>query len=136
MKRSSQKEKLQSQPKIVQNYGFCEPTATIVWKQMVEKLHIKPGDFILWNVFPFHPYNPYNILSNRTPSAEELEQTEEILKEFLYIFKEKTLIAVGNTSQNTLKKFKNKLNITVQNVRHPSYGGAAQFCKQITSIMQ
>ena len=53
--------------KTVIKNGFTEPTATIVWKQMVDVLRVSPTNFVLWNAFPFHPYSENKILSNRKP---------------------------------------------------------------------
>lgn len=56
---------------IQQEKGFNEPTDSVVWKACLEA-GLSPCDFLLWNIFPFHPHKKENLLTNRTPSEEEL----------------------------------------------------------------
>lgn len=126
--------------KTVIKNGFAEPTATIVWKQMVDELDIKPTDFVLWNAFPFHPYNAkYGYLSNRKPADNELELTKEILVNFLDMFTKKELICcIGNVSQVFLANLKNgkyKDLCKDKEVRHPANGGANYFRNGIQALI-
>ena len=114
--------------------GFTEPTATVVWQQMVDVLKFEPTDFVLWNAFPFHPYTSKSgILSNRKPSLKELENTKEVLEEFLKLFENKPIICIGNTSKDTLNDIL-KVKFKFKKVRHPAYGGANEFRSGIMSI--
>lgn len=121
--------------KTVIEKGFAEPTATIVWKQMVDVLRISPTDFVLWNAFPFHPWSN-SILSNRTPDKKEIDNTKDILREFINLFdKEIKIICIGNTSQNTLSEILTTASGKVTKVRHPANGGADKFSKAIKDLI-
>lgn len=121
--------------KTVQEYGYCEPTATIVWKQMVDELGLKPTDFVLWNAFPFHPYKDH-ILTNRKPEKEELKKAAHILNAFIKLFPNAYYISIGGVSKEALTEIKGiKYDSYKQSVIHPSYGHAAEFRKRITEII-
>lgn len=61
-----------SKPEI-NNNGFCELTTTIVWQPMIDP-GCDPHEFVLWNIFPWHPYElEKGLLSNRTPTDKELK---------------------------------------------------------------
>ena len=118
--------------KTVRKNGFTEPTATIVWKQMVDVLQVSPTDFVLWNAFPFHPWSEkYGILSNRTPNKNEIKDTKDILSKFINLFDEKEeIICIGNTSHNTLSEI-----LKIDKVHHPANGGAKDFRNEIQALI-
>ncbi len=61
--------------------GFSEPTATIVWSALL-KLVLSPEQFVLWNAFPWHSFDPRDgMLSNRTPTKKERAAGLSILKD-------------------------------------------------------
>ena len=120
-------------PIIARNNGFCEPTATVVWKQMVELMNAT--DFVLWNTFPFHPYKNNNLLTNRTPRKKEIEETKDILNSFLALFPNNiTRIAVGQKAQQALGEQYFNDNSFIQ-VRHPANGGANEFREGIKHVL-
>jgi hypothetical protein len=113
-----------------QQFGFAEPTATIVWGALLE--HLKPREFILWNTFPFHPFkNEDNPLTNRTPTNQELADGLNYAEELLKIFPEVKLITIGRLAAQTLKKIKSD----VTQVPHPAQGHANDFRNEIKKTL-
>lgn len=111
----------------VKKDGFSEPTATIVWERLI-KSGFDMKDFIFWNAFPWHPYNPKKgILSNRTPSDDEFKQGKAVLAELLKLTNITKIIAVGEKARIQLSK----IGIEAPMVRHPANGGATKFREQI-----
>jgi hypothetical protein len=111
--------------------GYSEPTGTIIWEQII-KLRKNPYELILWNAFPWHPYDPkIGKLSNRTPRNDELKKGDHVLLQFFRITKTKDIIAIGEKAYNQL----NRLEIKAIKVRHPAHGGAIRFRQQLTQII-
>ena len=104
-----------------------EASASIVWKTLVTTPRLP----LIWNAFPFHPFQAENEQSNRKPTRNELTIGKEFLQELIQLFDIKTVIAVGNTADATL----NVMGITCEKVRHPSYGGKTLFIKGIKAVM-
>jgi len=111
--------------------GMTEPTATIMWGALTD-LGIDPYDVVLWNAVPWHPYNPEKgILSNRTPTAEELSAGLKHLESFINLFSNVQLIAVGRKCEESM----DILGKEYIGVRHPANGGAPKFRKQVSKLM-
>jgi hypothetical protein len=120
-----------SKPKKCPN-GFSEPTATIVWGMLL-KLELKPEQFVLWNAFPWHSFNPRRgMLSNRMPTKKERCAGLSALKAFLDLFPCDEIVALGNVAASQLKE----LNVEFHRVRHPASGGAKLFREQIAKIVE
>ena len=115
----------------VKKDGFTEPTATIVWERLIRS-GFDMKEFIFWNAFPWHPYNPKKgILSNRTPSDAELEKGKSVMNELLSIMNVTKIIAVGEKARVQLEK----TGIYAPAVRHPANGGAGKFREQIINVI-
>lgn len=111
--------------------GFTEPTATIVWGTLLKE-GLDPREFVIWNSFAWHPYNPSKgLLSNRRPVEEELNKGEFALREFFSLFPDSLIIAVGNVAGERLEA----LGIDFIKVRHPANGGAGKFRQQLGGIL-
>ncbi len=111
--------------------GFTEPTATIVWGALL-KIGLDPREFVIWNSFACHPYNPLKgLLSNRRPLDEELDAGEPVLRQFLLLFPDSVVIAVGKVAEERLKA----IGIDCVEVRHPANGGAGKFRQQLGEIL-
>ena len=110
--------------------GFSEPTATIVWSSLL-RLGLKPEEFVLWNAFPWHSFNPRRgLLSNRMPNKSERSAGLSVLKAFLDLFPCEEIIALGNVAASQLKE----LNVESRRARHPASGGARLFRKGIVTV--
>ena len=112
--------------------GFSEPTATIVWSSFL-RLGLKPEEFVLWNAFPWHSFNPRRgLLSNRMPNRSERSAGLSVLKAFLDLFPCEEIVALGNVAASQLKE----LNVESHRVRHPASGGARLFRKGIGTLVK
>ena len=112
--------------------GFSEPTATIVWKFII-KSGVDPGQFVIWNAFPWHPYHPHKgLLSNRTPSDDEFMNGHKILTSMMNLFKFKRVIAVGEKASRQFCH----MGVGCAKVRHPANGGATKFRMQMAELVQ
>jgi len=111
--------------------GFTEPTATIVWGFLAEH-GIDPRRVVLWNAFPWHPYHlERGLLSNRTPTGDELVAGHLILQQMLQLGKFRQVVAIGEKSSQQLRQ----LNISAVKVRHPANGGAGKFRQQLAGLL-
>ncbi len=104
-----------------------EASATIVWETLAG---IRPFP-LLWNAFPFHPHQPGQPQSNRTPKRSELGWGRPFLDQLLQIFPIKTIVAVGNKAEQALTGW----GIDHSKVRHPSHGGKLDFRRGVGEIV-
>lgn len=103
-----------------------ERTATEVWKIIREV----DARVFLWNIFPFHPFEPGHAMTNRRHTAREFNQCKDLLVCLLEWFRPKRIIALGADAQNAVRK----LGFSVSPVRHPSYGGHIEFADTIRKL--
>jgi hypothetical protein len=112
--------------------GFSEPTATIVWGALL-KPGVLPDEFVLWNAFPWHSFDPRRgLLSNRMPNKSEQLSGRPVLKAFLELFACEQIVALGKTAAAQLEQ----LGVNARCVRHPASGGAKLFRQQIAKIVR
>lgn len=111
---------------IQQQKGFNEPTDSVVWKACLEA-GLSPNDFLLWNIFPFHPHKKGNLLTNRTPTDDELATGLACTRELLSLTGPLPIFAIGKKSENTLTE----AGFAVKGLRHPANGGANIFRAQL-----
>ena len=110
--------------------GFSEPTATIVWGALL-KIGVLPDEFVLWNAFPWHSFDPHRgLLSNRMPNNSEQLFGRAVLKAFLELFPCEQIVALGKIAAAQLEQ----LGVNAHCVRHPASGGAKLFRHQIVKI--
>ena len=120
-----------SKPSVCPN-GFSEPTATIVWGALL-KIGVLPDEFVLWNAFPWHSFDPHRgLLSNRRPNKSEQLSGRPVLKDFLELFPCEQIVALGKIAGAQLEQ----LGVHAHCVRHPASGGAKLFRQQIAKIVR
>jgi hypothetical protein len=111
--------------------GFSEPTATIVWGALL-KFGVLPDEFVLWNAFPWHSFDPRRgLLSNRMPNKFERAAGLPVLKAFLGLFPWNQVVALGKIAAAQLEQ----LGVNAHCTRHPASGGAKLFRQQIAKIV-
>jgi hypothetical protein len=108
-----------------------EVSANTIWEIFSDL----PNNIIFWNIYPFHPHENNNQLSNRKFNREEEIFGLNILYSLITSLKIKRIICIGNDSANSLKKIK-IADIPIENVRHPSYGGVTIFKNQMKNLYQ
>ena len=110
------------------DHGFCEPTASIVWRALVH--HGLERQTVLWNTFPLHPHRPGQPLTNRTPTDGEVQAGAPVLDLMLALFPGARPVAVGRTAARHLAAS----GIEAPALRHPANGGAGAFRRGLAEI--
>ena len=105
-----------------------ERTAANIWYFLKEI----DENIFMWNVFPFHPHESENQLSNRNHTAKERDVGLEILQELVNFLQPNKIVAIGNDAFNCAARIFDKKEI--YKIRHPSYGGEKLFSKQISEL--
>lgn len=103
-----------------------ERTATEVWKLLIAINQ----PVLLWNAFPFHPFEEDDPLSNRRHTTREFAACRHILITLLEWLKPTTVIALGADAEAAVLA----VGYRCRRVRHPSYGGQNDFARQIREI--
>jgi hypothetical protein len=96
-----------------------EQTAKIVW----EALAGTQDRILLWNTFPLHSHQPGRPFSNRRHTREEGLTCRDLLHAVVELAAPRDILAVGAEAQRALSE----LGLVSQSVRHPAYGGKAEF---------
>lgn len=104
----------------------AERTAAIVWS-VLSRIG-EPA--VLWNIFPLHPHEPEDPFSNRCHTRAERHATWPLLTGLIAMIKPRRIVAIGRDAGMALAG----LDIPVELVRHPSYGGQAEFIAGVNQI--
>lgn len=102
-----------------QGPAIAERTAAIVW-QVLGRIG---QPVMLWNVFPFHPHEEGDPMSNRCHTRAEREATWPLLQALVSMVHPKRIVAIGRDAHLAL----DRLDIPTTAIRHPSYGGQREF---------
>lgn len=106
--------------------AVAERTARVVWS-MLSRI----GEpVVLWNVFPLHPHEKDDPLSNRGHTRAERKAAWPLLEALIAMMKPRRLVAIGRDAGMALDGI--DLPLTV--VRHPSYGGQTEFIAGISAL--
>lgn len=103
-----------------------ERTATEVWKILT----VIEQPILLWNVFPFHPFDENEPLSNRRHTAQEFDLCRDILTTVFEWLNPTIIVALGADAETAVLSVGHKCH----RVRHPSHGGQKDFAHQIREI--
>lgn len=105
---------------------MAERTATVIW-QVLSQVN-RP--VFLWNVFPLHPYEPGEPLSNRCHTRAERDLFKDVLFTLLDMLRPRRLVGIGRDAQNALSD----LTLDCHAIRHPSYGGQSEFIQGMCGL--
>ena len=104
----------------------AERTAAVVWN-LLSRIG-EPA--VLWNIFPLHPHEPEDPFSNRCHTRAERAATWPLLMALIVMIKPRRIVAIGREAGMALTG----LDIPVEIVRHPSYGGQTEFISGVHRI--
>lgn len=86
----------------------------------------------MWNIFPLHPHEPKEQLTNRKHTSYEREISRFAIEWLVDNLKIDAVVAIGRDSQAALLDMR----IDAFPVRHPSYGGQKDFIHGIAEVYQ
>ena len=104
---------------------WLEASGSVVWGA----LRGRPGGVLLWNAFPWHPAGRRGPLSNRRPESALVAANLHVLELLLEAVGAARPLAVGKTAAVALAR----LGVAAPVLRHPAYGGAALFRRQLAA---
>lgn len=104
----------------------AERTAAIVWRVLARV----GAPVVLWNIFPLHPHDAGDSLSNRCHSRAERNATWPFLLALIEMIAPRRIVAIGRDAGIALAG----IDVPVMMVRHPSYGGQAEFIAGVHAI--
>lgn len=97
----------------------AERTATEIWAA-ISALPLPP---LLWNVFPFHPHEQDDEMTNRRFTTHELKLVDALNRELVSWLKIRRIVCIGQDAA----KYASSFGVDVECIRHPSYGGVSDF---------
>ena len=100
-----------------------ERTANTIWRMLA-----RVGQPVfLWNVFPLHPHEPDDQMTNRCHTARERDTCSLFFHALIDLLNPDKIIAIGGDAHKAV----DSMGISSVQVRHPSYGGQNVFIRQI-----
>lgn len=108
----------------------AENTASIVWRYLATNNQLP----LFWNAFPFHPHAVGDKKSNRPPTRTEVGQGTEYLNRLNDLFEPEVVVGVGRKGASAVHAAFPTRNVV--SVRHPSFGGKADFIRGMNAIFE
>ena len=102
-----------------------EPSATIVHRVLGELG--AEETVLLWNTVPTHPHRPGEPLTNRRPTAPEIEEGAGYARRLIDLVRPRLVVAVGGVAR--------VLGEDVPVVRHPANAGATRFAEGMRRVL-
>lgn len=99
--------------------AIAERTAAEIWA-VLRALPMPP---LLWNVFPLHPHEADNPLTNRKFTASELATVDDLNRKLIEGLGVRRIVGIGQDAAQYASRF----DVDIVSVRHPSYGGVREF---------
>jgi len=100
-----------------------ERTANTIWRMLARLTQ----PVFLWNVFPLHPHEPDDPMTNRCHTARERDSCANFLHAVIELLQPRQIMAIGGDAHRAVAN----MGIESIQVRHPSYGGQNVFIRQI-----
>ena len=116
-------------PQLTVDCDVSEATASITWDYLKQRRRIP----LFWNALPLHPRVAGDPLSNRAPNAAELQAGLSFLQALGDAYQPDLIAGVGG--KGTMAAEKAFPRRRVHALRHPSYGGKAQFCQGMDRLL-
>ncbi|CAN5524772.1 uracil-DNA glycosylase [soil metagenome] len=104
----------------------AERTAAIVWSVLARI----GAPAVLWNVFPLHPHEAGNPMSNRCHIRSERDATWPLMMALIAMIAPRRIVAIGRDAGLALAG----IDVPVTMVRHPSYGGQVEFIAGVHAL--
>jgi hypothetical protein len=104
----------------------AERTAAIIWNVLASI----GAPVVLWNIFPLHPHETEDPFSNRCHTQAERNVTWPLLTALIGMIQPRRIVAIGRDAGMALAD----IDIPMHVVRHPSYGGQAEFIAGVHQI--
>lgn len=105
-----------------------ENTATIVWEYLTGAGHTP----LFWNAFPFHPHPRGQRNKNRAPTAAEVKKGVGYLQQLAELYQPHVIAGIGGKGTVCARMAFPEREVVA--IRHPSYGGKAEFIAGIERL--
>lgn len=103
-----------------------ERTASVTWDMLDRIGH----PVFLWNAFPLHPHEPGRPFTNRCHTRSERLSCKPIIVALIKLIRPRLIVTIGNDAEVALAD----MGVNASRVRHPSYGGKADFISGLCQI--